>query len=229
DRRRLGWAARQSSEACRRGAGRLRTRAEGTHRRKRGPDAGGSRGALWKPRRRTGAGAAHARRARRTRAHAHARPLFVRQRGRARECRVGNRGPRGRHIGAVGIPIRRRSRPMNVGATPFHACTSVHNRAQAWVTRGYFTVPQFYSEPRQEALAARTSAVLIDFSAMERIRVHGTGAARLLSAACGRAVNELPIGQSCAVVWRGDGGGVRGYGTLARAGESNFALQAFAA
>jgi aminomethyltransferase len=118
---------------------------------------------------------------------------------------------------------------MNVRATPFHACTAVHNRAQAWMTRGYFTVPQFYSEPRQEALAARTSAVLVDFSAMERIRVHGTGAARLLSAACGRAVNELPIGQSCAVVWRGDGGGVRGYGTLARAGESNFALQAFAA
>lgn len=109
--------------------------------------------------------------------------------------------------------------------TAFHPRTAEHNLSNAWVQRGAFTVPAYYGEARQEALAARFSAVLIDATPYEDLRVHGEGAAALLSAACGLAVKDIDIGGSLAVHWCADGGGLRGLGALCRLGESSFLLR----
>jgi glycine cleavage system aminomethyltransferase T len=69
------------------------------------------------------------------------------------------------------------------------------------------------------------SAVLIDISAEQDLRIHGDGAASLLAAACGPAVRGLSIGRSDSVYWCADGGGVRGFGMLSRTGEEEFLLR----
>jgi len=72
-------------------------------------------------------------------------------------------------------------------------------------------VPAQYGEPHQEALAARVSAVLIDATPLEDLRIEGRGAAALLAAACGPAVRDLDVGSSLGVHWCADGGGLRGW------------------
>lgn len=112
-------------------------------------------------------------------------------------------------------------------ASPFHVRMAEHNAGNAWVARGAFTLAAHYGDAREEALAARFSAVMIDASAMARLRVHGAGAAKLLSAACAADMEALASGSSARVVWRSDGGGVRGSGIAARFGASNFALSGY--
>ncbi len=112
-------------------------------------------------------------------------------------------------------------------ASPFHVRMAEHNAANAWVTRGAFTLAARFGDAREEALAARFSAVMIDVSAMARLRVHGQGAAKLLSAACATDIEALAPGGSARIVWRADGGGVRGAGIVARFGASNFTLASF--
>lgn len=109
--------------------------------------------------------------------------------------------------------------------TPFHARTAAHNGANAWMQRGRFSVAAHYGDPHQESLAARLSVVLADISAAQDLRVHGDGAAALLSGACGPAVRGLSIGRSERVYWCADGGGVRGFGMLSRFGEEDFLLR----
>lgn len=115
---------------------------------------------------------------------------------------------------------------MTLRPSPFHVRTAERNTANAWVARGAFTLPAHYGEPRGETLAARFSAVMADFSAMARLRVHGAGAAKLLSAACATDVDAIATGNSKRVLWRGEGGGVRGMGVAARFGATNFTLAA---
>lgn len=112
-------------------------------------------------------------------------------------------------------------------ASPFHVRMAEHNAGNAWVARGAFTLAAHYGDAREEVLAARFSAVMIDASAMARLRVHGAGAAKLLSAACAADMEALTAGSSTHVVWRSDGGGVRGSGIAARFGATNFTLAAF--
>jgi aminomethyltransferase len=109
--------------------------------------------------------------------------------------------------------------------TPFHARTAEHNLANAWLTRGAFTVPAHYGDPVQEALALRSTAALIDMSAQQDLRIEGAGAASLLSAACGVAVRGLRVGYSEDVHWCADGGGLRGFGVLSRMAEQDFLLR----
>jgi glycine cleavage system aminomethyltransferase T len=109
--------------------------------------------------------------------------------------------------------------------TPFHARTAERNLANAWLQRGAFTVPAHFGEPRQEALAARISAVIGDVSANEDLRVTGANAAALLSAACGVAMAPLGIGGSEPVRWCADGGGLRGLGVVSRLGDDDFLLR----
>lgn len=109
--------------------------------------------------------------------------------------------------------------------TPFHARTAEHNLANAWLTRGAFTVPAHYGDPLQEALALRSMAALIDVSAQQDLRIEGAGAASLLSAACGPAVRGLRIGHSEDIYWCADGGGLRGFGMLSRMAEQDFLLR----
>jgi aminomethyltransferase len=110
--------------------------------------------------------------------------------------------------------------------TPFHVRTAAHNGANAWVQRGRFSVPAHFGEPHQEALAARITAVLIDISAEQDLRIEGEGAAALLAAACGPAIRGLGIGRSDRVHWRADGGGLRGFGVLSRLYAEVFLLRA---
>jgi aminomethyltransferase len=109
--------------------------------------------------------------------------------------------------------------------TPFHVRTAMHNGGNAWIQRGRFSVPAHYGDAHQEALAARMSAVVMDISAEQDLRVHGHGSAALLAAACGPAVRGLSIGRSDRVYWCSDGGGVRGVGVLSRIGEEDFLLR----
>ena len=111
--------------------------------------------------------------------------------------------------------------------TPFHVRMAARNLANAWVRRGAFTVPAHFGEPAQEALAARVSAVLADSTPYARLRVHGAGAARLLSAACGVDLAALATGEGRPVHWMNEAGGVRGLGVAGRFGETNFVLGAF--
>ncbi len=112
-------------------------------------------------------------------------------------------------------------------ASSFHVRMAEHNAGNAWVTRGAFTLAAHYCDPREEALAARFSAVLIDASAMARLRVHGAGAVKLLSAAFSADMESLAACSATRVIWRSNGGGVRGSGIAARFGAANFALASF--
>ena len=87
--------------------------------------------------------------------------------------------------------------------------------------------PDLCSAAGRQALAARTHAAVFDFSFIQRLRIHGHGAASLLATAFAADVGAMAAGESREVVWRATRGGVRGLGWLARFGEGNFALQAF--
>jgi glycine cleavage system T protein (aminomethyltransferase) len=110
-------------------------------------------------------------------------------------------------------------------STPFHARTAARNPANAWVPRGGFTVPAHYGDPQGEALAAYFSAVLADLTPIADLRIHGAGAGALIAAACRSDVSMLGAGQSRAVHWLADGGGVRGLGTVSCFGPENFLLR----
>ena len=116
---------------------------------------------------------------------------------------------------------------MSARASAFHVRMAEHNLGNAWVTRGPFTLAARYGDARQEALAARAAVVMADASFMSRLRVHGAGVARLLSAACAFDAEALPVGSSQRVFWRTEGGGVRGIGMVARFGAANFVLRSF--
>ncbi len=107
---------------------------------------------------------------------------------------------------------------------PFHARTVELNRNNAWVARGHFVVPAHYGSAAEEALAARYSVVLADITPQMQLRIQGEGAERLLSAACALSLKELGAGSALPVVWRADGGGVRGIGILARRARDHFVL-----
>ncbi|MGQ0742565.1 MAG: glycine cleavage T C-terminal barrel domain-containing protein [Alphaproteobacteria bacterium] len=117
---------------------------------------------------------------------------------------------------------------MSARPSPFHVRTAEHNSGNDWITRGGFTLAARYGDARQEALAARAGVVLVDATFMSRLRIHGRGAEKLLSAACAVDVQTLESGQSRRVYWCADGGGVRGIGVAARFGAENFVLRSFA-
>ena len=116
---------------------------------------------------------------------------------------------------------------MNFALKPtvFHSRTLKRNLANAWVARGPFTVAAHYGDPHHEALAARLSAVLIDVSALEDLRIAGAGAEALLASACGAQACELLVGGLQPVFWCADGGGLRGLGMLSRLTEDDFRLR----
>ncbi len=112
-----------------------------------------------------------------------------------------------------------------VYATPFHPRTAERNVQNVWVERGGFTLPRHFGNFEREAIAARYSVALADFSGFGRLRVHGAGASRLLSSACKTDLGFLAAGAARDVHWKSDGGGIRGFGTVARYGEEIFVLE----
>ena len=109
--------------------------------------------------------------------------------------------------------------------TPFHLRTATHNGESAWRRCGKYSVAARYTNVFEEALAARISVIMADVTALPRIRICGSGAARLLSAACAVDVAALGAGEALRVMWRADGGGVRGTGVIVRVGPERFLLE----
>jgi aminomethyltransferase len=112
-------------------------------------------------------------------------------------------------------------------ASPFHVRTAERNIYNEWIGRGIFTLPRHFGDAAYEAIAPRFSAALADLTSFGKMRIYGSGAARLLSASCKSDMNTLPSGQAREIYWTNDGGGVRGNGTVARFGEENFVLESF--
>ena len=112
----------------------------------------------------------------------------------------------------------------NLQATSFHVRMAQCNTANAWTARGPFTVPARFGDASHEALAARVSAIMVDISPLTRLRIHGAGAAKLLSTACACDLSKLAAGRALNVHWTNDAGGVRGRGVLARFARENFVL-----
>jgi len=112
-------------------------------------------------------------------------------------------------------------------ASPFHVRTAEHNIYNEWIGRGIFTLPRHFGNAAHEAIVPRFSAALADLTSFGRLRIYGSGAARLLCAACKTDMSTLPSGQAREIYWTNDSGGVRGNGTVARFGEENFVLESF--
>lgn len=110
--------------------------------------------------------------------------------------------------------------------TPFHVRTAEHNLGNAWVQRAGFTVPAAYGDTNQEVLAARMSAILCDISAVQRLRIHGLGAANLVRTGFGVDAAEMAAGESARVYWCNEAGALRGMGVLERVAEANYLLLA---
>jgi glycine cleavage system aminomethyltransferase T len=109
--------------------------------------------------------------------------------------------------------------------TPFHPRTAERNVANVWMPRGSYTVPAHYGDPQRESLAARCTAALIDGSATQDMTISGSGAASLLSAACGPSVRGLEVGHSQFAHWCSDRGGLRGFGVISRLTQCEFRLR----
>src|SRR5688500_7656136 len=105
---------------------------------------------------------------------------------------------------------------MNVLATPFHTRTAELNPANAWGSRGGVTSPSRFVGVEEEAMNARFAATLFDSTPTDRLRVHGKGAAALLSAAVGYDVNTIKPGTSRFATCLNAAGGVRSVGSVVR-------------
>ncbi len=107
-------------------------------------------------------------------------------------------------------------------ATPFHARTAHANRDNVWLSRNGFTLGSRYTGAAEEALAARSRAVIADISWRPRLALTGRRAAEMLARMMTRDPAKLSVGQAFKAAWLSDGGGVRGAGIVARAGADVF-------
>lgn len=114
--------------------------------------------------------------------------------------------------------------PARVRATPFHSRAAAANEANAWVTRGGFTLARDYAGTQDEALAARFRVGLIDLSWRWRVMLEGARAEDFASCLLTANAAVLAPGTSLKAAWLSDGGGVRGTGLLARYGRESFQL-----
>ena len=117
--------------------------------------------------------------------------------------------------------------PTVTRPTPFHVRTAERNRDNVWRARNGFTLPAHYGDARAEALAVRFSAIAADVSHRAWLRFTGARAGPLCARAFGQAVAAIEPGASRTVLWRADGGGVRGTGTLARLATGDFVLLSY--
>jgi aminomethyltransferase len=115
-----------------------------------------------------------------------------------------------------------------IRATPFHARTSAGNTFNRWTKRNGFTLARDFGDPQAEALAARTSAVLMDISWRWRIHLMGARAVDCLSRVMTKNVSVIDPGQSLKALWLSDGGAVRGAGVVARLAPDQFLVAAAA-
>ncbi len=115
-----------------------------------------------------------------------------------------------------------------VRATPFHARAAAQNPDNAWLTRNGVTLAADYGDANDEALAARTRAVMADISWRWRVMLEGARAGEFLSRLVTRDAQTVAPGYALKALWLNDGGGVRGAGAIARYGKESFLLAASA-
>jgi aminomethyltransferase len=111
-----------------------------------------------------------------------------------------------------------------IRATPFHARAADANRLNAWTARNGWTLSAHYGDPREEAVACRTTAGLADISWRCRVMIEGTRAEEFLKRLLTRDAAMLALGMSLKALWLNDGGGLRGAGLVARYGRESFLL-----
>ncbi|HEY5338053.1 MAG TPA: glycine cleavage T C-terminal barrel domain-containing protein [Rhizomicrobium sp.] len=109
-------------------------------------------------------------------------------------------------------------------ATPFHGRAAARNRFNRWAGRGGFTLAEDYGDAQEEALAARTGAVITDISWRWRVFVEGAKAGPFLNRLVTRDANALMPGQALKALWLNDGGAVRGAAVVARFASDKFLL-----
>jgi aminomethyltransferase len=115
-----------------------------------------------------------------------------------------------------------------IRATPFHARTAEHNRANLWTTRNGVTLAAAFDDAAREAAAARFGVIVGDISWRWRVMLDGARVRELVQRLFTRDAAPLLPGQALKTLWLSDGGGVRGAGVVARYGRQSFQLIAAA-
>ena len=111
--------------------------------------------------------------------------------------------------------------------TPFHARTAALCQAQNWRRwAGYIVAGSYELSHDREYHAVRSSAALFDVSPLQKYRVTGPGAERLLNRVVTRDVSKCAVTQVLYTPWCDAAGKVMDDGTLARLSESAFRLTA---
>ena len=112
-----------------------------------------------------------------------------------------------------------------IKATPFHSRAADRNQANAWTRRAGYTLSEFYSGVEEEALSARTAAVISDISYRARLHISGGRAEECLMQLATRDVSQLAVGAGGDALWLDDNAVPQGDGVVARLGPEHFLLQ----
>lgn len=113
---------------------------------------------------------------------------------------------------------------MSPRPTPFHARTAALNRDNAWIARNGFSLPAYFREPSDEAVAARFSAVIGDISWRSHYRIEGARASECVRRLATRDATTLEISAGLKALWLNDAGAVRGAGVFARIAKDEFKI-----
>ena len=108
--------------------------------------------------------------------------------------------------------------------TPLHARTAELCTTNSWSEECGFTVPALYTSTREEQGALVSRVALCDLSARQCWSVQGPDAAAFLSTATVSDVQNLELGQTTRTAWCDDQGFLRGDGSIARLGKTEFEL-----
>lgn len=108
--------------------------------------------------------------------------------------------------------------------TPLHARTAELCATNSWTEDGGFTIPALYTSAREEQGALVSRVALCDLSARQCWSIQGPDGAAFLSTATVSDVQSLDVGQTVRTAWCDDQGYVRGDGSIARLGETEFEL-----
>jgi aminomethyltransferase len=111
--------------------------------------------------------------------------------------------------------------------TPFHPRTHALCESHAWRRwAGYVVASSYELSHEREYHAVRSAAALLDVSPLQKYRVSGPDAARLLDQVVTRDVTHMQIGQVGYTTWCDGAGKVLDDGTIARLDERLFRMTA---
>jgi len=111
-----------------------------------------------------------------------------------------------------------------IRASPFHTRSAEANRQNCWHERNGYTLSLVHGDVAEEALAARSGAIMADISWRWRIALDGARSGEFLSRLTTRDAASLAPGEVFKALWLNDAGGLRGAGVIARTGRERFLL-----